>query len=59
LPRPRLRGSAEPLGLVGFQRLDRQLELVGSRASFSDERPNSALRYRANWKRSLAISAWA
>jgi len=23
------RGSGEPLGLVGFQRLDRQLELVG------------------------------
>jgi hypothetical protein len=30
-----------------------------SRASFSEERPNSALRYRASWKRSLAISAWA
>jgi len=30
-----------------------------SRASFSDERPNSARRYRASWKHSLAISAWA
>ena len=25
----------------------------------SDERPNSARRSRAGWKRSLAISAWA
>jgi len=38
------RGSGEPLGLVGFQRLDRQLELVGLARHFSEERPNSARR---------------
>jgi hypothetical protein len=30
-----------------------------SRASFSEDRPNSARRYRANWNFSRAISAWA
>jgi hypothetical protein len=40
--------------------LERQLELLGlARASFSEERPNSARRNRANWNFSRAISAWA
>jgi hypothetical protein len=34
------RSDGHSLGLIGFQRLDRQLELFG----FSDERPNSARR---------------
>jgi hypothetical protein len=48
-----------PLRLVGLQRLKRQFELLVSRASFSEERPNSVRRYRANWNFSRAISAWA
>jgi hypothetical protein len=38
------RRGGEPLGLVSFQGFDRQLELLRFRASFSDERPNSARR---------------
>ena len=38
------RGTRQPLGLVGFQGLDRQLECSVSRASFSEDRPNSARR---------------
>ena len=39
-----VRGARQPLGLVGFQGFDRQLDCSVSRASFSEDRPNSARR---------------
>jgi hypothetical protein len=42
-----------------LQRLERQLERLGLARQLSEDCPNSARRYRANWNFSRAISAWA